>query len=70
MGLLFTDANMKMGQFADAILKGANLKGADLSEAEDLTCSQVQSATIDRNTKLPSNLCIEWNPDDTFQCLG
>ena len=34
--------------------------------AENLTCDQVQSAIIDKQTRIPANLTIDWTSDDQY----
>jgi len=53
----------------DCEAKGRALyKGADLSGAKNLTCEQIQSATIDKETKLPNYIKVTWADDDTYTC--
>lgn len=51
-----------------ATLFNTNLKGADLGGAKNLTCQQLQSAEIDRKTKLPDYIKVTWADDDTYTC--
>ena len=78
-----TDADLSGVDFtsavlSEAILKGANLEdadfteaylcGVDLSETRNLTCSQLELAYLDRDTRLPSNIQITWLSDSAFEC--
>lgn len=54
-------ANLKQARMEGAILKetsleGTDLRGADLTDATDLTRKQIQSALIDAKTRLPNYL--------------
>lgn len=45
--------NFQSADFAEASLRGASIESADLSDAERITMTQVESAFGDINTKLP-----------------
>jgi len=49
-------------------LQWANLEQAILRYATSLTPSQIQSANIDRETKLPHYLEVHWVSDNNFHC--
>lgn len=51
-----TEARLGAADFKEAKLQGAKLNGVDLSNAEGLTRSQIDSAVLDENTKLPDYL--------------
>jgi uncharacterized protein YjbI with pentapeptide repeats len=56
-------ANLQGANLQLAILQGANLQGAqlqeaDLTTAQNLTQRQVNTACVDKNTKLPEGLII------------
>jgi uncharacterized protein YjbI with pentapeptide repeats len=53
-----SNATLRGADFKDAILDGTILKGADLTEAKNLTPSQLSRAILDETTKLPENLSI------------
>jgi hypothetical protein len=55
-GAVLRGAHLKGTTFIGAHLKGANLAGTDLRQAQGLTKEQIESAIIDKNTKLPDNL--------------
>jgi len=46
----------------------ANLKGADMSNVINLTCQQLQSARIDRTTRLPDYITLKWRSDTEYNC--
>jgi len=52
----------------EANLSKADLGCTDLREAKNLTCEQIQSSKIDRNTKLPDYIKVTWMDDDTYTC--
>jgi uncharacterized protein YjbI with pentapeptide repeats len=54
----FTGANLRGADFADADLEGTILIGADLTSARNLTAAQLQSAIVDKTTKLPAELSV------------
>ncbi len=66
-------ANLSNVEFSDcdlerAHLEDTDLKGADLRKAKNLTYRQINSAKIDRKTKLPDNISITWYDDGTYGC--
>ena len=56
--------------FADANLNQANLKGADLTTAMNITCDQLASAIIDKNTRLPDYIYVTLPPQSAFKCVN
>jgi hypothetical protein len=46
----------------------ADLRDADMSQVINLTCQQLQSAKIDRTTRLPDYITINWLSDTAFDC--
>ncbi len=46
----------------------ADLRGADMSHVINLTCQQLQSAQIDRTTRLPDYITLKWRSDTEFDC--
>ena len=68
----FTDADLDRVDFTDAefkevTLKGAQLNGANLETVSDLSPEQVNSAQIDKFTKLPAHLEVIWE-GKKFEC--
>jgi uncharacterized protein YjbI with pentapeptide repeats len=57
-GADFSNANLRGANFANASLQGTILKGADLSEATNLTPAQLRTAILDETTKLPKELAL------------
>ena len=51
-------ANLQGANLQLAILQGAQLQEADLTTAQNLTQRQVNTACVDKNTKLPEGLII------------
>ncbi len=58
-GADFTGTDLRGADLVGADLSGADLSGADLSGAVGLTCEQVKSAVIDKNTYLPKHISLE-----------
>jgi uncharacterized protein YjbI with pentapeptide repeats len=54
----FSNAILRGADFEDAILDGTILRGADLSEAKNLTKDQLRGAILDRATRLPEEFSI------------
>ena len=61
-------ANLLDAVFTNANLSGADLRGTRLLQAINLTCQQIKSAVIDKNTQLPSYIIITGNPEASYQC--
>lgn len=57
-GADFTNATFRGADFEGAILDGTILKGADLTDAKNLTLSQLRAAVLDDMTKLPDGFSI------------
>jgi uncharacterized protein YjbI with pentapeptide repeats len=55
-GADFTNAILCGADFKDAILDGTILRGADLTNAKNLTLDQLERAIVDETTKLPTGL--------------
>ena len=54
----FQNANLRHSNLYKANLHHTLLKGADLSEAVNVTCDEISSAIIDKNTRLPGYISI------------
>lgn len=54
----FTNAILRGANFKDAILERTILKGADLTDAKNLTAVQLREAVLDKDTKLPKEFSI------------
>jgi hypothetical protein len=70
---LLSEANLEAAYLASAFVQGADMQWANLNKAVlrysvDLTPSQVQSARIDRETKVPQYLEILWTSKKDFRC--
>jgi len=71
-------SDLSYAVISEAILEGADLKDADLSDsflhgtdmsrALNLTAEQIESASIDRDTKVPENIQIIWTSEKVFTC--
>jgi uncharacterized protein YjbI with pentapeptide repeats len=61
-------ANVRGSDLAETRLTQTNLAGADLSLATNLTRDNLKSAHIDRETKLPDNLEVQWTSETEFEC--
>jgi uncharacterized protein YjbI with pentapeptide repeats len=49
-----TNAILRGADFSNAVLRGTILRGADLTDAKNLTIDQLSEAIIDDDTLLPS----------------
>ena len=61
-------ANFQDANLWGADLTGANLWGADLRDVSGLTCEQLAFAMIDRQTRLPDYIKINWLSKERFEC--
>jgi uncharacterized protein YjbI with pentapeptide repeats len=55
----FTNAILRGANFKDAILERTILKGADLTDAKNLTRMQLREAILDKDTKLPKEFSVD-----------
>ena len=53
-----------------AILSGANLSGANLRFATNLSVEEIQSAVFDRKTQFPSYIRIRWTSESSCEFTG
>ena len=56
-----SEAMLSEADFLNANLTGTNLSSADLRDAKNLTCEQIKSATVNKETKFPDYLEITWH---------
>ena len=61
-------ADLQYANLFMADLRKTLLKGANLSTAINITCEQIQSAVIDKNTQFPDYIQITGSPGSTYQC--
>ena len=61
-------ANIRGSDMGETRLIQTNLAGADLTLATNLTSENLKTALIDRKTKLPENLEIQWISETEFEC--
>jgi uncharacterized protein YjbI with pentapeptide repeats len=66
----FTNAIFRGADFKDAILDGTVLRGADLTDATNLTSSQLRKAILDETTILPEGLSLRDAAADREQVNG
>jgi uncharacterized protein YjbI with pentapeptide repeats len=70
---LLSEANLAAAYLSSALMQGAHLQSANLNQAVlrysmNLTSEQIQSAKIDRKTKVPNYLEIHWVSETEFSC--
>jgi hypothetical protein len=65
---VFTGAEFSEANFDNAEFFQAKLEGADLTGAKNLTCEQIESANIDRDTVFPDYIKVTWADDETYTC--
>jgi len=61
-------ANLDFANLKNALLMETELHGANLKNASHLTCEQIQSAKIDRDTLLPDYIYIVWSSESSYAC--
>ena len=62
------NATLHRATLSKADLTGADLTGADLSQVINLTCAQLASARVDKTTRLPDYIRLDWLTDTEFKC--
>ena len=63
-GVDLTGANLD-----GAFLRDANLRGANLSSVTNLSCVDIESAYIDKETQFPKSIRIKWRSDRDYVCM-
>jgi uncharacterized protein YjbI with pentapeptide repeats len=61
-------ANLTAAHFENTNLRKANLKGANLDRVSNLTCDQIESAVIDKNTRLPDYITLTGSLESAYEC--
>ena len=67
-GSNFSGADLHKTNFKNTVLTNSDLRGAILFDSKNLTCKQIQSAMIDKTTRLPDYIFITGNRDKNFHC--
>ena len=67
-GAVLSEADLSGANLENTEFEDAYLNGADLSGATSLTCGQIELAYMDKDTRLPDNIRIQWISDDQFEC--
>ena len=52
-----------------AFLRDANLRGANLSSVTNISCVDIESAYIDKETQFPKSIRIKWRSDRDYVCM-
>ncbi len=68
-GAIMSEANLSNTDLEGAEFTDAYLCGTDFSGAINLTCDQIDLATLDKDTRLPDYIKIEWTSDTTWECI-
>ena len=63
-GADFTGANLD-----GAFLRDANLRGPNLSSVTNISCVDIESAYIDKETQFPKSIRIKWRSDRDYVCM-
>ena len=63
------NANLTGANLDGSFLRDANLRGADLSLATNISCVDIESAYIDKETKFPASIRIKWKSDRKYVCI-
>ena len=61
-------ASLNSSNLDNANLAGADLRGASLQSAQNVTCEQIESAVIDKDTRLPDYIQIARPLNSSYQC--
>ena len=65
---MFRGTGISHSNLLGADLSGVDIRGARLVYVENLECHQLNSAKIDRKTKLPDHIQITWISGSDFEC--
>jgi uncharacterized protein YjbI with pentapeptide repeats len=65
---IISEGILKNANLEDAELEDAFMHGTDLSGAINLTPDQIESAYIDKETKVPEYIEINWTSDTGYSC--
>ena len=69
-GVIFLWSNLAYANFTNTDLTGADFRDVDLSTVSGLVQEQINSAIVNRTTKLPKNLKLPENlAKDRFKCV-
>ncbi len=61
-------ANLTAANLTRADIMKADLRKADLTNVRNLSCEQLDSAFIDKSTRLPDYIDISWISDTEYEC--
>ena len=61
-------SDLRGSDLGETRLTRTNLAGADLSLTTNLSSDNLKTALIDRKTKLPDNLEVQWISETEFVC--
>ena len=65
---IISEGILKNANLEDAELEDAFMHGTDLSGAINLTPDQIESAYIDKETKVPEYIEINWTSETGYSC--
>ena len=61
-------ANLSYAKLGKADLRNTDLRGANLGRVDDVTCEQIRSVRIDKNTRLPDHIYLDQSsPSQTHE---
>jgi uncharacterized protein YjbI with pentapeptide repeats len=67
-GTNLESAKLMYANFDNTNLRKANLKGGNLNRDYNLTCDQIESAVIDKNTRLPDYITLNGSLESAYIC--
>ena len=62
-----TNSDLTGSNFENTYLNHADLSGANLKQTKNLTCEQIETTFITRDTLLPDNLRLKWISDTEYE---